>query len=142
MNAPAMRQEFSERGIRLGKKAVASDEFNKAMETQKQVIDRYVQQSGFTDQVHQGLAANAMESRLNKLRQELTRKAMAFEAKLKQQGASEEEKRQMAGNFGAAAGAITGGIVGSMLAPGVGTMAGAQVGAGLGGNIGAAQGGK
>lgn len=135
VGADMERDIIPERGIKMGGKIVAKAELDESMFAQKNAINDYIQQAGYTNMADISVAKSYMNDRLNTARTKLLKMAAKFNKKLMEEKVSEEKRRAAAKNWGAMAGAIAGGIIGSYVAPGVGTYVGAGMGAEAGENL-------
>jgi len=123
VSAPQER-DFRAKGIRIGKRVIAQNEFSKATSAQDKAIQSFVTSAGLSDEVEIGELQNQMNVKLNGFKKKLIQQGLKFQAALNERQASAEQKRAAQKLFGQLAGMG----IGAALGGAGGAQAGGQVG--------------
>ena len=124
------------RGIKIGNRIVAQAELEQFSAVQKNAVDDFIRQAGFTNQHDINYAKFHITNRFNQKKLELIKMANKFNKKLMQEKVDREKRGLFAKNFGAAAGAILGATIGGISGGPGGAIAGASLGGAAGGAVG------
>ena len=125
--APQLSADFKAKGIRIGKRVIAQNEFRKAATLQSKAIQSFITSAGLSDEVEIGELQNQLNVKLNGFKKKLIQQGLKFQAALNERQVSAEQKRAAQKLFGQLAGMGIGGFLGGA--------GGAQAGGGIGGAI-------
>lgn len=125
-------ERFEERGVQIGGRLVAQQEFDEAVTAQNNAIEEMVKTANLRDKQQENILRNDLQVKFNKARAEVLKRAAFMERQLAKQKLSAQKKMALAGAFGKIAGAVIGGAVAGPV--------GSLVGAGTGGSVGRAAG--